>query len=998
MKNLIIWLLVLICIRVTAQEYVVNVQHWDTKDGLNHRDVLRIMQDRKGFIWVYTTTGLSRFDGYNFKWYRQDKDNLPLIQSRDWADNIIEDSAGKIWAISLKNGANVFDPESDKITYYKSRGDGIELAKPGWHLDKIPDSAKNISTGVNCYFYITNNMLAAHQIIYVDSNTSFLYITENSTCWLLKNKTELQEVTLSGRIIRKHTFSAPIISNSGYFPQSNIYFQSRDSVYSVSPVFEVKNITESSRKIGPNGWLRFTTIPDVVFIDNNIFSLDHGIIYSLDVSLDLYLNYYTSKNDQILIATQMGFYRITLNRNKFRQYTRKTKLPAKYGNSYRGLLVVDSQLWAMNEYDGLRKYNLVTKEIQDTSVSTQNLFDYFSIIKSHAGNIFIARANYICELDTKGIIVDTFLSPFYFSAWSLLEIEPGKLLIGTGAGLVWLNAKTKTFTRYSQYNAYPGLEKFKVLDISYDRNRHIWLSTEDGFYELGSDYGVINRYSSADTGKQFIPSKDIYHFYQDSEGIYWLATHNGLVKWEQKQNISRLYTTEDGLANDNIYSVFGDKYNRLWLSSDYGIMEFNKSTGSVISYTKDDGITDNEFNRKSHFQDQEGNIYFGSLNGITAFNPDDFPIQKERDNNGNKLAITSLMKFDGRQNKPVDYTADLVKTNTITILPDDRYINIEFALLNYTNTRFTNYYWQIEGIDTGWIVQKDRNIRLTRLPYGTSILHIKAQASNGTWSKNDLQITLDVVRPFYLRIWFRLILIAFTSFLIYIGYKWRVRLLERENNKLDKIIFEKTNDLTTSLHQKEILLKEIHHRVKNNLQIISSLLRQQSGTLSDPETKKILMEGQNRVLAMALIHQKLYQNELNEVEMSKFSSDLFFQLKNVYDPLGSNILLVNEVESMKLNIDKAVPFGLILNELITNSFKYAFDHNPLPYIRIEIEKNKKNYVLKYHDNGKGLPSEIKFDEGKTMGLRLISRLSEQLNGSATYYYKDGSNFIIEFES
>jgi two-component sensor histidine kinase len=956
------------------------------------------MQDKKGFIWVYTAAGLSRFDGYNFKWYRQDKDDLPLIQCREPADNIVEDSTGKIWAISLKNGANVFDPESDKITIYKSRGDGIEPAKRGWHLDKIPDSAKITNHGLNCFFYVNNNKLAAHQLIYVDSGTRFLYITEKSTCWLLKNETELQEVTLSGKVIRKYTFSAPITSTSWYFPKSNICFQSRDSVYSVSPDFKVKNITESVIGIGHNEWLMPTTIPDVIIIGNNIISRDHGIFYKLDTRLDLFLNYYSSKNEQILIATQTGFYRVTVNRNKFRQYSLSTKLSTNYGNSYRGLLVVDSQLWAMNEYDGVRRYNIVSKVQQDTAVRIHAFFDYFPIIKSLTGNVFFGRLNYICELGPKGIIVDTFSSPFFTSVWSLLEVEPGKLLIGTSTGLAWLNTKTRAFARYSQNNAYPGLEKSKVLDMCYDEDRHIWLATESGFYELGSDYGVKSRYSSADTGRQFIPSKDIYHFYQDKEGVYWLATHNGLVKWDRKQNVCRLYTNKDGLSNDNIYSVFGDKYNRLWLSSDYGIMQFNKSTGSVISYTKDDGITDNEFNRKSHFQDQAGNIYFGSLNGITAFNPDDFPVQKENDMNGNTLAITSLTKFDGRQNKPEDYTAELVKTNKIKIMPDDRYINIEFALLNYSNTRFTNYYWRIEGIDTGWIVQHDRNIRLTRLPYGTSLLHIKARESSGAWSKNDLQITLDVVRPIYLRLWFRLMLMAIASFLIYAVYKWRIRLLERENAKLDKMVFEKTNDLTISLHQKEMLLKEIHHRVKNNLQIISSLLRQQSGTLSDHETKKILMEAQNRVLAIALIHQKLYQNELNVVEMSQFSSDLFFRLKNVFDPLGNNIILVNKVESMKLNIEKAVPFGLILNELITNSFKYAFDHQPSPYIGIEIEKNGKNYVLKYHDNGKGLSPKIKFEDGKTMGLRLISRLSEQLNGSATYYYKDGSNFIIAFES
>ncbi len=1004
MKRLIPFILLLAFLSTSAQEYVVNTQRWDVKDGLNNRDVLRVFQDRKGFIWVYTAKGLSRFDGYEFKWYKQDKDDLPFIHKIITLENITEDSAGNIWVISLDKGAQVFEPESNKITFYKSKGEGIEPAKAGWVLDKITDSIKTITHMENCYFYVANKQLHAHQIIHLDSDWHFVFITEKGTCWIInKNGREMQEVTLSGKILRKCTFPSPITWYSWYIPHCNPIFQTKDGVYIVNQNFELKDITDKiDKRLNNDDHIQPTWIDHIVVQRNKLLSTEYGLIHDYGneqyaLHTDNY-QYYSVKNEQLLMALQLGFYRITINKNKFRQFSYQPGSTPAFAQSYRGLLVIDSTLWGMNEFIGIMKFNLRSKENQGVNTRVPKEFNYFSVAKSSSGNLYFGHNNFIYELNTNGKIVDTFVSPNYFISWSILETEPGRLLFGTETGLMWLDTKTRAFSPFTQYNTYPGLGNLRIADMIYDHNRNLWLMTPNGLFEMGNDYGVIHRYSSMDTGKYYLPTKEVYHFYEDNGGVFWLATHNGLVKWDRLHNTTRLYTTEDGLVNDNIYSVYGDKYNRLWLSSDYGIMQFNKSNGSVISYNKDDGITNNEFNKKSHFQDPAGNIYFGSLDGITAFNPDDFPLPTENDNNGAPLAITSLVKFDGKQNKSMDLTADLVKTNKITMLPDDRYLNIEFSLLNYNNTKLTKYYWHLDGIDTGWVEQNERNIRLTRLPYGSRMLHVKARAANGIWGKNELQITINVVKPIYLRDWFLVLLISLVVASVYSGYKWRVRLLEKENIKLDKIVSEKTRDLSISLDQKEVLLKEIHHRVKNNLQIISSLLRLQSGALNDPETKNILMEGQNRVLAMALIHQKLYQNELNEVEMGKFSSDLFFQLKNVFDPLGKNIILVNEIAIMKLNIDIAVPFGLILNELITNTFKYAFDHHPSPYIKIQVEKNNNSYVLKYHDNGKGLAPNINFEEGKTMGLRLISRLSEQLNGSAKYYYEDGSNFIIRFET
>lgn len=205
-------------------------------------------------------------------------------------------------------------------------------------------------------------------------------------------------------------------------------------------------------------------------------------------------------------------------------------------------------------------------------------------------------------------------------------------------------------------------------------------------------------------------------------------------------------------------------------------------------------------------------------------------------------------------------------------------------------------------------------------------------------------------------------------------------------------------ELQTSLSQKDILIKEIHHRVKNNLQVISSLLRLQAGAITDPAAQTSLTESQNRVLSIALIHQKLYQDDqMDMVDFTTFSSELFEQVKRVFGKGEMPVILFLDKEHMLFPIDTAVPLGLILNELITNSFKYAMGNNKSEtFIRVSLAAKDGGYELHYADNGPGLPADIDFGTTRSLGLRLVSRLSKQLNGSARYFKDDGANFVISF--
>ena len=201
--------------------------------------------------------------------------------------------------------------------------------------------------------------------------------------------------------------------------------------------------------------------------------------------------------------------------------------------------------------------------------------------------------------------------------------------------------------------------------------------------------------------------------------------------------------------------------------------------------------------------------------------------------------------------------------------------------------------------------------------------------------------------------------------------------------KTQRLIAEQKRIIENSLVEKDSLLKEIHHRVKNNLQMVSSLLSLQTKNTRSKAAIEALEEGKTRVKAMALIHQKLYQNDdLSVIEMQGYIESLINSIQSVFRKGGHNINITIDAEGVELDIDRAIPIGLILNELVSNSFKYAFpDDAPDGKIYIHIQKNGDGGFFEYTDNGVGLPEDSDNRESTSMGIRLIKRLVNQLQST-----------------
>jgi len=232
----------------------------------------------------------------------------------------------------------------------------------------------------------------------------------------------------------------------------------------------------------------------------------------------------------------------------------------------------------------------------------------------------------------------------------------------------------------------------------------------------------------------------------------------------------------------------------------------------------------------------------------------------------------------------------------------------------------------------------------------------------------------------------------------------RTAALAQTNLELQSEVVERKKaeqQLAQSLQDKEALLKEIHHRVKNNMQVVSSLLSIQSGRVEDPLVLEILQDSQNRVRSMALIHEKLYQSEnIAKVDLSEYANGLAHYLFSLYRKIDAPIAMDIQGDGVQLSIDEAVPCGLILNELISNSLKHAFpaDWNQNePQVKIELLQREDGEIsVQVSDNGRGMAVAHQPGDSQKLGLQLVRMLVHQLNGEVTFLNECGTTVRFSF--
>jgi len=331
--------------------------------------------------------------------------------------------------------------------------------------------------------------------------------------------------------------------------------------------------------------------------------------------------------------------------------------------------------------------------------------------------------------------------------------------------------------------------------------------------------------------------------------------------------------------------------------------------------------------------------------------------------------------------------------------PEIELVTLSFTALNYRKPEKNRFAYRLAGSTDEWTQLEDmRQVTFSNLPPGSYTLEVKAANNDGLWSEEPARIILDLQPAYYQTNWFQFLIVMGVLGLVYAIYMYRVGSIKRQNRLLEERVDLRTKQVVKERDEKAILLQEIHHRVKNNLQIVNSLLRLQSHYVEDEEALSALEESQNRVMSMAMIHERMYKTEnLADIDLKEYLNDLCQDIITTYD-LNNSIALKLDITVKKLNLDTLTPLGLIINEIASNAMKYAFPDGQEGTFKVELSPSEGGkFRLLIGDDGVGMPLDLSDEENDSLGTTLMESLSEQLNGTLTRMEEPGTMYELIFE-
>lgn len=1009
-----------------SSQYIITKNFLSVEDGLASREVFCGIQDDDGFMWFGTRNGLNRYDGKSFQLFTKQKNGLAenkiIWLAKDNHHHLFivyghpgyALSAMRIEVMDLKTHRvkslkETFPglPFEEKYVYWVANGgDAVYflISKP-FQLWRFSDKGFELKCEMNEWNALPKTpeeLITANGAYHTGSGRHCIFMKDYAALYLgnyfpgyfiTPQKVIQIPAFASYRIIGINSFNEVLYSAEGRVDKINSAGVTEKNIpFPFPAAMSKENNEEFFRQNNSYDILGYTSADGLYRSD---FSATHKLLAPYEIKIsngDALYGFYTDRQNNYWIFTSTGLIKIKLKQNPFTHYFTKAQLHDDAENQARGIYADDAGNVYANMWVKFYKNN------NGNTFCQTKIKEILYGMCSHNNSVYAAAYHIFKYNKLKNEFSERLTSSDSREIWTLDSLSSDYLLVGCSEACYKFNTVTHD-VKEVQYSSYHIPKANFIYRFIKRDDKKIWVVAQNGLYLLDENAEKVLDYWGRETegeeqGKanhQF-PFDILFDAHEDANGFFWFATNGeGLYRWDRNKNNFHQFNITAGLPSDILYRIESDDFNNLWISTDNGLVRFNTNDFKTNTYTSANGISHNEFNRTSSFKARDGRLFFGGLDGVNAFYPKDFSGDSTAEIA--PLHIISFSKFSGDENKLTDKTNELLAQNKIVLQPGDRFFNLEFQLLDFSEGKL-NYAYKIDGVDKDWIYIGENSVRISGLPYGEYTLRVKGQAHNGQWSRNELKVPLNVLTPFYLKWWFLLTSFFLLLASVFFFFRWRTRQLLNAKNALEKTVNERTELLKSTLDEKEILLKEIHHRVKNNLQVISSLLEMQGSRSEDESTKAAITDSQNRVLSIAFIHQNLYQHDdIRSVEVHSFVKELVQHINHVFSKPGSEVEVENNIAETLLDIDTAVPLGLIINELLTNSFKYAFPENNSGIIKMDLKKiSEGEYVFTYFDNGIGLPEDFDVSKANSLGLRLVRQLCKQLAGKINYTFDNGSKF------
>ncbi|MFN8401614.1 MAG: two-component regulator propeller domain-containing protein [Anaerolineales bacterium] len=637
------------------------------EEGLSQSVVNVILQDKKGFLWVGTDDGLNRYDGYNFKIFKPDTTDPFSLSDRSIAD-IVEDKTGNLWIATRMGGLNRYDPVSGKFTQYlHNKNDNSSIISNQVTSLFVDKTGLWIGTnnGLDFLDFETNQFthypLEKGKLVPESKSISVVYKDSFSRLWI-----GTSDAGLGVYDEKEQSFKA--FKNNEYNNQS----LSHNRVLSITQDLGGSIWVGTSNGLNlyneeENNFTRFKRSKD----DPN--SVAGNIIYSL----------FTDQYGSVWVGTNVGLDRYSPQEGKFIHHQSQPNVPNSLSNNEVLYIYEDDSgvLWVGTYGGGLNKYNRQQDRYayfrnnpdDPTSLSSNiifaiqpaefgrvwvgtldsglNLFDpytetftryvhdsnvpnslinnnIFSLYRDKSGLIWVGTANGMDRYNRGSKSFSHYSPPEgdftrtdeRFNVLAILEDSKKNFWVGSSMGLYLFDKKTGVLTRHNS-----ELGKTRVNAILEDKEGNLWVGTpEDGLRRLNIETGKISYFRYDQTEKSSLNNNSVLCIYQDTQGTIWIGTHGGgLSRFNSETETFTHFTEQEGLANNVVYGILEDETGKLWLSTNFGLARFNTVNKTFRIFTASDGLQSNEFNQNSYAKDENGTMYFGGINGLNVFTPQD---------------------------------------------------------------------------------------------------------------------------------------------------------------------------------------------------------------------------------------------------------------------------------------------------------------------------------------------------------------------------------------
>jgi ligand-binding sensor domain-containing protein/signal transduction histidine kinase len=1028
---------------LAGQTAELRFKHLNVEQGLSSNDVHSIVQDRSGFIWLATYSGLDRYDGNsivqfrndprdskslssnivntllidrsgslwigtrtaglcrydestgNFITFRADPNN-PNSLSNNSVHAILQDHSGKLW-IGTEDGLDELDPETNTVTQFKANQQKSGALQNGYIISLCEDRYGILWVGT--YMGLARFDPASKTFTtYIDKWSDPKALLNGTVSALFEDREgELWIGTMGGGL---HRYDRATDSFQRYKlkkgPGTNINHLEDDFIRAIYEDHQGGFWIATQE-----GLVKFDRATQTAVFYNNDRSDAESISDNFILSL------FEDRTYNLWCGTfSGGVNRLDLKQKQFVVFHHVEGDTASLSVDHVKSLYIDKGgvLWVGTWLGWLNKFDPITQSFKhyrgstwDTTTLSSSII--YSMREDYKGRFWVGTAWGLNEMDQKTGRVRRWFPPykktpgnggtdvFPYNIYSIEEDGAGYLWFATNNGLFRLDPEGGNWRRWTHNPADPGSVADDFIDlIKFDRQGELWIGTNSGLDRFNPQDSTFIHYKNDPANDQSLSSNEITDIHRSPDGTIWVGTSVGINRFDYDKGTFERFTEREGLGYNMVDRILEDTHGRLWVSTDRGISMFDPATKTFRNYTAGDGLQRDEFEQAVGAQDAGGRLYFGGIKGFTVFNPDSI-----RDNPFIPPVVLTSVHVS-RNGSAIE--KDFRGTNRLTFRHTENIITFDFSALEFTDPDRNQYVYRLQGFEDRWMkTGKLREATYTNLDPGDYVFQVKASNNDGKWNDAGVSLAFSVVPPWWETWWFRTVATILVVGLGFGAYKLRVRRLEREG-ELHREFAKQLIDNQEG--ERKRIAAELHDSIGQNLLVIKNriFLGLQKRDKNDEMIKQFEMV--STTVSKTLEELRQISHNLRPYELDRLG---------LTDAIAAAIATITE--TTEINVDKELDtiddifpkdsetsIFRICQEIFNNIMK----HSNAKRATVRVQKGDTGVFFYFHDNGEGFDIQRlreRKSKGRGMGLTGLEERVQILGGTINFSSHIGRGTTIQ---